>query len=177
MNRYYERGELVWIAPGAVRYDLADTGFLLPWLYDMREGAYPSEPSGYTEGRSSGSTTRAYYETVCEVAAELDDRLARTGKDRYLVEDFYCGTWGEATEEEILNSISRSVNLPAWEVRRSIGNALSYISSGSCHRWVACIDCLKYPRCRKKKKGRRPVDYAEWCRRRNRRENRNAVVK
>jgi len=96
MQRRYEKGKLIWVAPGSVRYDAPDIDIVLPWLYYMREGDYPVEPSGgYVEGRTN-RLTRAYYEAACQVAAEIDRRLAMTGTDRELVEKHYClGYTGE----------------------------------------------------------------------------------
>jgi hypothetical protein len=171
---YWDRNELIWVAPGAVRYDSIHVDFLLPWLPEMEEGIYPAEPtSGYSEGGHRSASTRAYYSAACEVAGELNTRLARTGLDRYLVRDFYCTIWDDATAAEIYTIIGRRVNKPSWDVRRCIKNAVSYISSGPCQRWVECSGCIQFARCRKKKKQRRTaINYAEWCRRRNYRENR-----
>ena len=158
MRRYYEKGQLIWVSPGAVVFDIEDVEFLLPWLFEMREGVYPPEPSGgYVESRRPGVGHRAPYETAAQVAAEIDSRLARTGLDLYLVEDSYCHG---ATDEEL----ARKLQMPPWEIRRRIRSAVSYIASGPCPRWLNCLDCPSYSFCRRKK--RVGITYADWKRKR-----------
>ena len=90
MKEYREKGVLVWVNPNVVWYDLEQVEWLLPQLPDMREGLYPLEPSGGYVDVQQRITERASFEIVCQVAAEIDIRLARTGLDRYLVEERYC---------------------------------------------------------------------------------------
>jgi len=154
MRRRYEKGQLVWVAPGAVRYDREDIDLLLPCLLEMREGAYPAEPSGgYVEGNRAGVSSHAFYEAACQVAAEIDSRLARCGLDRYLVEDSLC----RGIEAE---DLAPRLDMAPWEVRRRINSAVSYIASGPCPRWLNCIDCPRYSSCRRKK--RVGVTYRDW---------------
>jgi len=171
MQRRYEKGKLVWVSPNNVLYDGADIDILLPWLQYMREGDYPVEPSGgYVEGKSS-RTTRAYYEAACQVAAEIDRRLAMTGTDRELVEKHYCLGY---TDEDI----ARHYHMDLWEVSRRINSAVSYIASGPCPRWLPCPECGKRLRCIKLErllnKGQKRITYTydEWTRYRNREEGR-----
>ena len=160
MKEIYEKGRLAWVAPGAVRYTLEHIELLLPWLYDMREGAYPPEPSGsYTGGKRSGLSHHAPYEAACLVAAEMDRRLAQTGLDRYLVEDYYC-------QSLTVDEIARKLGLDDYQVMRRIRSAVSYIASGSCPRWLNCIDCGDYTRCRREK--RVGISYRDWVRHRRR---------
>jgi hypothetical protein len=145
MRRRYEKGQLVWVAPGAVRYDAVDTDFLLPWLLIMREGSYPVEPSGgYVEGKRTGVSSHAFYETACQVAAEIDIRLAMCFPDNYLVIDSYC----RGLEDE---QIARDNHLDVREVRRRLKSAVSYIAAGPCPRWIDCIGCPDYQKCSAKK--------------------------
>ena len=163
MRVRYESGKLAWIAPGAVYFDREQVELLLPWLRDMREGAYPNEPAGDDEGHRSGINSQAPFEVVCQVAAELDARLAMTGLDRVLVEGYYCF-------QQSAGEIAREYGKNEQGVLQSINNAVSFISSGKCRRWADCLACLGFPKCRKKKKLlRQVVTYAEWCRRKNRR--------
>lgn len=163
MRIYYSRNELIWIAPGAVTYDREQVEFLLPWLLEMREGVYPAEPEGgYVDGGGHSRKTRAYYEAACEVAAELDTRLAQTGLDRELVEKAYC-------HRMEVRDIARWYGMNDDTVRLSISSAVSYISSGECQRWIDCANCTRFAKCRKKKKLKRQrVSYSEWCRRKTR---------
>jgi len=164
MKRRYEKGQLVWVAPGSVRYDGEDIDLLLPWLLEMRAGSYPVEPSGgYVEGKRAGLSHHAFYEAGCQVAAEIDLRLARCGLDRYLVEDNIC----RAIPEE---DLARRLDMPVWEIRRRIRSAVSYIASGPCPRWLNCVDCAKYRTCRRKK--RVGIIYRDWTRYKNREDGR-----
>jgi len=170
MREYYEHGRLVWVAPGAVQYTLEHLELLLPWLYHLREGAYPAEPSGsYTGSKRSGLNPHAPYEGVCQVAAEIDRRLAQTGLDRYLVEDYYCK---DIPAEEL----AKQVSLDTARVMSRIKNAVSYIASGPCPRWLDCSACYRFSGCQKKKLGRRRTTYRDWCRyRRNEQSRRSGI--
>ncbi len=178
MLRHWEKGELIWVAPGAVRYDAGDVEFLLPWLDDMREGAYPVEPTGgYIEGKRAGITSAAYYERACQVAAELDRRLAMTGTDRFLIEEYYCRDWpsNDYPDEMKFEAIGDMVNMDRYDVRRRIRSAFSYISGGPCPRWLDCIDCPDYEKClarryppRKFDKQPVGISYRQWVRSRSR---------
>jgi len=169
MLRHYHKGELIWVAPGAVRYDAEDLELILPWFRYMLEGAYPLEPTGgYIEGKRTGITSRAYYEAACQVAAEIDRRLARTGLDRYLLESYYCNDWRGYTYDEIITAIASRVDKDRQDVKRRIRSAFSYIASGSCPRWLHCIDCPEYQTCRKKNKGRVGQTYRQWRRSKSR---------
>jgi len=163
----YEGNKLVWVSAGSLKYDREHNEFILPYLVELREGRYPlrHKETGYAGGGRSTRLTTAPFEKAILVAAELDRRLARTGQDRSMVELSYCDNWDD-------NSIARHFNLEEWYVRRQIENAISYISSGDCPRWLSCGECGEFLQCRKSKRGRRKsVDYREWCLRRNKREN------
>ena len=168
MKKYWEKGTLVWVAPGSVTFNRDEIDLLLPWLDDMREGAYPAEPaSGYADGKRKGNT-RAHYAAACEVAAELNHRLARCGLDRYLVEDCVC-------RGLLPSDLSRKLGLPEWEINRRIRSVISYIASGPCPRWLDCIDCPDYGKCRNRahpprKFEKQPVgvSYRGWVRSRSR---------
>ena len=158
MLEVYEKGKLIWVAPGAVRYNSEHIWLLLPWLYEMREGVYPVEPAGgYTEGKRPGIGHRAPYETICQVAAEIDRRLAVTGLDRYLVEDVFC--LGLTPSE-----LASKLHMEEREINRRIRSAVGYIASGPCPRWLHCIDCPRYQQCLRKK--RVGVSYRDWVRNR-----------
>jgi len=143
-----EKGRLIYVAPGYVRYDILHIEFLLPRLPEMREGMGPAEPAGSYAGESRGGIKHhAPHEAWCQVAAELDERLSRTKTDRYLVEDYYCRNTG-------IEDIARQIEMEAWEVNRRIHSAVSYIASGPCRRWINCIDCREYKSCMHQNKGR-----------------------
>lgn len=166
-NDGHGNSELVWVSPGSVVYNAEDIDLLLPWLIEMREGAYPVEPTGgYARGKRSG-TTRAYYEQASQVAAEIDRRLAMTGTDRELVEKAYC----EGYEDE---DISKHYHMDVYDVRRRINSAVSFISSGPCPRWLPCSVCGKMEKCNKYRsmleKGQKRITYTyrQWVRSRSR---------
>ena len=159
MKRRYARDPntgheyLAYVAPGSVLYHREDIDFLLPWLLNMREGVYPLEPSdGYVGGKSSRKT-KAYFESICQVAAEIDRRLAMVGLDRELVEKHYC--LGLTVED-----LAKHYGMEVQKVSRLISSAVSYISSGPCPRWKHCVDCRQYRDCRQKK--RPGMTYTFW---------------
>ena len=115
----------LWWAPRDIRFTREQVVWLLGWLPSMREGNWLAEPrgSGYTDA-PGGKKTRsrhAAYETPCQVAAELDARLARCGLDRYLVED--CYTYG-VDERELAGKLGLDVE----DIGQRIGAALKYVS-------------------------------------------------
>jgi hypothetical protein len=157
-------GRLLWIAPSAVHYDMEQVEFLLPRLNEMMVGEYEAEP---VESERGSGSHHAPHEAVCIVAAELDCRLAETGKDRYLVEEYYHPT-NDTNADEILRRLGRKVHLQPMEVYQTIQNAVSFIASGECRRWTECSECYRFSKCRKRKKSNRnTVPYQEWCRRQN----------
>jgi hypothetical protein len=79
------------------------------------------------------------------------------------VEEFYCQN---LTEEDLAIRLF----MPTWEIRRRIKSAVSYIASGSCPRWLNCIDCPKYQQCRRKK--RTGITYLKWTLYKNKEEGR-----
>lgn len=116
------------------------------WILRHREvisdGEWPTPPTGVVfTGTKRGH--RAYFETPCLVWGELERRLRQVGRDRYLVEDYYCQgiSYGE---------IARSINADEIYVERYIWRALNYMSSGSVPRWIET-------------KKRKAIEYSEWC--------------
>jgi AraC-like DNA-binding protein len=154
-----EKGRLIYVAPGCVRYDILHVEFLLPMLPELREGIGPEEPLGGYVGGSRGSLKQhAPHEAWCQVAAELDERLTRTKTDRYLVEHYYY-------HNTSIEDIARQIEMEPWEVQRRIRSAVGYIASGACRRWVHCVDCREYSSCERENKGRVGLTYREWVRR------------
>lgn len=149
MKEYREKGKLVWVAPGALYYDLEQVEWLLPQLEDLRVGNYPPEPrnSGYV-GIQQRITERAPFEIACQIAAEIDLRLDRTWPDNDLVERKYCKGLSET-------EIAKKVHKDEFEVYKRIRSAVSYIASGSIPRWIDTED-------------RRGISYREWVRSRTR---------
>lgn len=145
MKEYREKDKLIWVAPGAVYFNLEQIEWLLPQLKDLREGTYPLEPTGgYVDSPDKQRTFRAPFEIATLIAAEIDIRLARTGLDRYLVEEKYCKGLSEL-------EIAQSLHMDEDNVYKRISSAVSYIASGKDPRWV---DTEK----------RRGISYREWVR-------------
>lgn len=149
MKEYREKGKLIWVAPGAVYFNLEQIEWLLPQLVSLREGNYPPEPrdSGYV-GIQRRITERAPFELVCQIAAEIDIRLARTGLDHYLLEDKYCKGLSEL-------EIAKNLYMDEFEVYKRIRSAVSYIASGKNPRWIDTED-------------RKGMTYRQWVRSRTR---------
>jgi len=154
---YGPRMTLLWVAPGAVSFSKPEIKLLLPELYKMREGIYPTEPNKTNPDIAGSHTnTRANFEPACQVAAEIDRRLARCGQDRTLVEDSYCS--GDDDE-----AIAIYYHMDVREVRRRIKDVVNYISSGDCPRWLGCDECGQHDACHKEKKDARPpITYSDW---------------
>jgi hypothetical protein len=145
MKLHREGTKLIWIDPNVIWYDLEQVEWLLPQLYRMREGKYPLEPGGGYVDIQQRISSHAPFEIICQVAAELDIRLAHTGYDRYLLEDSYCKGMDD---EDIAHKVGKDV----WEVRKRILSAKKYIASGNVPRWITT------PR-------RKGISYEHWVRR------------
>jgi hypothetical protein len=168
------KGNLIYVAPNAVRFDIEQVEFLLPWLEEMKEGRGPHEPvGGYIESKQPGVGHRAPYENWTQVAAELDARLAMTGLDHYLAFDYYrrIHEFNDYYRQNIdddkwlIKKLGDENNLPGWEVRSRIRSVVSYIASGDCRRWVECSRCGFFSGCKKAKKlEHKRYSYREWRR-------------
>jgi hypothetical protein len=166
-----EKNVLLWVAPGAVRYDQEDMEFLLLWLDELEEGVGPAEPeNGYIGGgKKTGYKDFANYEAWCKVAAEINNRLAMTWPDHHLLREYYRRYEPFKDDRDIIEDIGRANNLPACEVTRRINSVKSYISSGDCRRWIECSLCPKFDKCNKNKKLKHNIyTYQQWVRSRSR---------
>jgi len=148
VKEYREKGKLVWVAPGAVYFNLEQVEWLLPQLERLREGLYTPEPSGGYIDIQQRITERAPYELVCQIAAEIDLRLVRTGLDRYLVEDKYCKGLSEL-------EIAKNLYMDEFEVYKRIRSVVTYIASGKDPMWISTKD-------------RNGMTYRQWVRSRTR---------
>jgi hypothetical protein len=168
------REYLAYVSPNAVRYDVEDFVLLFDWLLEMRGGVGPVDP-GASRSVSKGSKDFAHYEAWCRVAAEIDNRLARTHEDRLIAErylyykDELASPDRLAEYDLVMEAISKEIHRPVRKVHRALQSVLSYIASGPCPRWVNCVDCADYERCARRKhppkkflKSPRGVSYEEW---------------
>lgn len=146
-----------WFAPHQIRFNMEDILFLLIHLNLLQKGVYPPDhrDTGYTMalGIQKTHSRHAPFETPVQIAGELDQRLARTGLDRYLVEEYFCGN-------ETIESLAWKLNMDESKVQKHIRAAVSYIASGPCPRWLNCVDCNKYQECWLKK--HIGITYQEW---------------
>jgi hypothetical protein len=165
----YEANKIVWISEGSLNYSRDHIEWLLPYLYELEAGNYPDRhiETGYLGGNRATQVMKQMKAIL--VYIEVSRRLSRTGTDRLLVEMFYCWRW--STEK-----ISKYLSMTESDVINQIEDAITYIASGDCPRWLECSKCGRFGICQKKKKlRRRTYTYQEWVRYRNRERSRNHV--
>lgn len=87
--RIMERKQ-IWFSPGEINFSRQQlVTFLLPNLLDLRQGMWPREnrETGYDkETKSPNKNKRAPFEYACQIAAEIDARLALIGPQSAIVE-------------------------------------------------------------------------------------------
>jgi len=113
-----------WWHPREITFTREQVEWLLEHLELLKEGVWPPDPrgTGYTDAPARGSVNRhAPFETPCQIAAEVEARLAKCGLDRYLVEDRYI----RKIPEDVL---AQRLCMAEREVCRRINSALSYIT-------------------------------------------------
>lgn len=142
-----DKGNLIWVTPGAVLNGVERTEWVLWYLDYLREGYYPQEPSSYIGG-SHKKLARCPFEGAVLLSAEINRRLKRTGLDRLLVEEKYCKQLSES-------QIAQSLYMDEEVVYKRIRSAVSYIASGEVPRWINTED-------------RKGIDYREWVNNRRR---------
>lgn len=116
-----------WYAPWEITFHSKHMLFLIKHLELLREGVYPPDPyhSGYTDTpmpkKRKGKSSRAYFETPCQLAAEVERRLENSGLDGLLPQLLYTYNWSE----EILAKYYR---IPVEEVKHRAEAVLWHIS-------------------------------------------------
>ncbi len=129
----------VWIPPNKVVYSrLQMILFLLPNLFELREGEYPSEPdeyycvlpqlgevyrkrSNYEEPRiKKKKSNKAPFIIAAEIAAEVDKRLSMTP----------CGHWliAHYTDGYGVDQIAATSRLSPTTIENEIKTTLKYVS-------------------------------------------------
>ena len=121
--------------PQEIRWTPRQVQWLLPHLYELREGLWPGQQvTGYTDVPGGQPSPRAPYETVCLVAAELDMRIERCGRDGVWLKWTHC-------EGKSVLEIAQGVGVSPGEVERGAGRAFAYICGRrkrrSYHRFVS----------------------------------------
>ena len=113
MTEYY--------TPRDITFQRQEIIWLIEHLNTLESGEWPVSPveSGYTEIRSPNRNHKAYFETPCQIAAELTWRLKRTGESgeilvweiQHGLDDYdllsppakralnYCSGWRRRTQE------------------------------------------------------------------------------
>ena len=142
---------------GDFQFDLEQMKWALYNAEFFRDGMWPPEykRSGYVESPTLNINAEASFVRAKVIWGEIDIRLAKCGRDRYLVEKNYCEGLPEDT-------IAREVGMDLWSVHKRINAVMSYISSGECPRWLDCEVCGQHEQCHKKKKGRKAKSYTDW---------------
>jgi hypothetical protein len=167
---------LAYVSPGSVQYWPEDIALLIPYLLQMREGVGPVDPRPAKDAGIRGSGRHgSRNEAWCQVAAEIDTRAAHCHEDRFILEayvkwlDELTAAPTEDKEQQAIEQIAKGIHRDPAKVRRDLNSVLSFIASGPCARWQACLDCAEYGRCSKKKHppkkmrdNPRGTTYEEW---------------
>lgn len=95
--------------------------WVLPFLHILKEGEWVKNPIGQEEGEKRKPLATARHEMPCLIAAEIEMRLMRCGKDGLLVKAKFC--WNEDVER-----FARHLNLDINSVDRRVNNTLNYVS-------------------------------------------------
>jgi len=91
-----------WWAPHQISFSWPQVQWLLAHYSTISEGWWPHEDKdgGYTDiggitqmGRKDKRRRWAYFETPCDIAAELDERMSRIGPLGSVLRDIYIHGW------------------------------------------------------------------------------------
>jgi len=159
----------VWIAPKDINYSVPQlVYFLLPSLYEFREGFYPNEPDEYRtfvggawvnkkastyEGGNSGASDIAPFITVSETVAELESRLSQIHTTLPGKVDGSVGVSGEAlimcyTDGIDEYTLADRLNVDAQSLIIELSKMLQYMSGYKRKR-------IDYEQWRREKRGKR----------------------
>lgn len=116
-----------WFAPGAIRFKVKGTLWLLQNLESLRAGHWPPEASNYIDipGTKSG---KAPFITAAEFYVEITDRLEKCGIDGLILLAMEC--WGESP-----SSLAKYLKMPEFSIVKRRKSALGYVASGPARRW------------------------------------------
>jgi len=116
-----------WYRASEIKFTRRQVIWILENLNIFREGIYPANPGsgGYTDAPYTGSRKRssrhAPFERACDIAAEVEVRLKRTGLDGFLLEAIH--SWGK-DETDMAGIMGMNLEV----VFRRTDNALRYIA-------------------------------------------------
>ena len=90
-----------WWSPGEIKFTYPQVQWLLRHynLLVVGQWPHPDGSSGYTDitgiQLTRGRRKWAYFETPCDVAAELDERMSRLGALGSIIRDLYVHGWSQ----------------------------------------------------------------------------------
>ena len=101
----------IWYEPREIIFSREQMLFLIEFLPLLIEGIWPPNPqgSGYTEvpNVQRSRSRHAYFETPCQIAAEVEWRLNRTGiEGKLLVSEIRQGLMLEELQPESRNALN-----------------------------------------------------------------------
>ena len=117
-----------WYRPGEIRFTRKQIrDFILPNLFELREGLYPESHSGSCVGADRMHNNKADFEEACLIAGEIDARLDLIGPGAQLLIDYYT------VYRELDGGIKRSLVARKWrldgiKMMRRINRMLYFIS-------------------------------------------------
>lgn len=113
-----------WYSPSQINYSVEQLrSFLLPNLQTLRDGEYPPDPrdTGYERTSHRMDRSSASFCTPCELAAEIEVRLAQIGNDGSIILLLYV--YGHT-----LSEVAMKHKRTEYEILRDSGKMLRYIS-------------------------------------------------
>jgi len=139
MSEYTE-----WYRPGEIRFTRKQIrDFILPNLFELREGLYPESHGGSCVGADRMHKDKADFEEACLIAGEIDARLDLIGPGAQLLIDYYT-VYRELDDGIKRSLVARKWRLDGVKMMRRINRMLYFISG------------RQRPR----------ITYSEWCRNR-----------
>ena len=121
----------IWYEPREIIFSREQMLFLIEFLPLLIEGIWPPNPqgSGYTEvpNVQRSRSRHAYFETPCQIAAEVEWRLNRTGiEGKLLVSEIRQGLMLEELQPESRNALNyisgwrrRTQDYSGWKKQRT----------------------------------------------------------
>lgn len=109
--------------PGQVNYSKrCFIEFIFPYYYELGEGNYPQEDTGYTDTEYSHSPThKAYYDDAIVIYAEVSKRLELIGQQSKLL--LYC--YNEQMDEF---DIAKQQGIPVEVLLKKLRSMMRYIT-------------------------------------------------
>ena len=121
--------------------------WVLKHLEELKTGFWPEKLLTEQEERDylpslgrlpsmGGSYGNASFERACCVAADVESRVDKTGKDGDILRTFYCQSYTDITE------LAREMSEPVDKIERAIKNSLRYVRGWRVketpyHKWQA----------------------------------------